>query len=139
MTSTYPTLTTDRGKVVSYDPAVIADHADEVTARLAAASRFLAADLAEARKVAERYSRGPRTVATEGYAAKPGKVTAAQHRLDLAREAWEGGAPLTALAEARAANDAYCGGQSQMGLPDVLSEAAGSIWSAWREAVAAAR
>lgn len=139
MTSTYPTATTDRGRTVAYDPAVIADHRDEIDRALRTAEAFLVADLAEARKVAARYARGPRTVATVAYAAKPGKVEATQVQIAEAVAAMAHDDPYAALIACRAANDAYCGHGSHFALPQPLSNAQQAIWTAWRLALAAAR
>lgn len=137
--STYPTATTGRGQTVAYAPSVIADHDDEIRSALRTAEAFLVADLAEARKVAARYARGPRTVATEGYAAKPGMVEATQVQVAEAVAAMAHGDAYSALLACRAANDAYCGQGSHLALPAPLGAAQQAIWTAWRLAVAAAR
>jgi hypothetical protein len=136
--STYPTATTDRGASVAYDPTVIADHRDEIDAALRTAEEFLLRDLIEARKVAARYAKGPRTVATEGYAAKPAQVELALAQTRLAIEAMADGHPLFALYAARGANTAYCP-SGMLALPAALGAAQQAIWTAWRLALAAAR
>lgn len=137
MDTTYPTITTARGRTVAYDPAVAAAVCTDALPLLRSERGAMAALWNEHVKVANRYANGPATVAVEHYRHRPTTTKAAVDALREAVAAAERGDLHAAYVAASAAGSAYSGGQSQIGNPEWLGRAAEQLRLGWRAAVQA--
>lgn len=127
---TTATITTDRGKIVEFDVEIAKAGAEALVPQIQAAQADMQTRHAEALRVAARYARGPQSVATEQYRTEPGRIEATLVYLDEALAAALDSNLYAATMAVREAKNAFCGGQSQIGLAESLSIDAFSAWSA---------